>query len=293
MKMSEVIELAVSGQIKWFEAATILGISDRQMRRWKERYQGKGVQGLYDRRRQPSPKRTETDVAAKVVELYREQYFDFNVKHFHEQLEPQHGLTVSYTWTKSLLHSTGLVRRGKKRGQYRRRRERKSLPGLLVHLDGSTHRWFESTDDERQDLLALVDDATGEILAAKFVRQEGTFTCLALIRELVEQRGTFNALYTDRAMHFVYTPKAGEPPDRSHKSQIERILDDLGIELIAAHSPEARGRSERVWGTLQGRLPQELRRANAVTYDAANRYLRKTFVPAFNRQFGVAATAQG
>jgi transposase len=288
MKVCEVIELAIRKEISWLAAADILGISPRQMRRWKVRWQANGVEGLLDGRVGNAPaNRVPADVAARALALYREKYSGFNVQHFHEQLA-DHGIHVSYSWTKTVLQDSGLVRRRGTKKPYRRRREREPMSGMLVHLDGSKHRWFESDDGSNQDLLAFVDDATGEILAARFVPEEGTRTVLALLRELVEDRGTFGRLYTDRASHFVFTPKAGEGPDRSKKSQVERVLDDLGIELICAYSPQARGRSERLWRTLQGRLPAELVHAAVRTYDAANAYLRDRFLPRFNKRFAVA-----
>jgi hypothetical protein len=144
-----------------------------------------------------------------------------------------------------------------------------------------------------QDLLAFVDDATGEILAASFVPEEGTRTVLALLRELVAKLGTFGRLYTDRASHFVHTPKAGEGPDRTKKTQVERVLDELGIELVCAHSPQARGRSERLWRTLQGRLPLELKRLKIATYEEANAYLRGRYIGRFNKRFAVAPALEG
>jgi hypothetical protein len=205
----------------------------------------------------------------------------------------RHHLGVSYGWTKAILQEAGLVPRARKRGQYRRRRERRPLPGMLIHLDGSPHRWFDDAQPGEQTMLALVDDATSECLAARLVPEEATVPILALLKELVVERGTFVALYTDRAGHFVHTPVAGGPPNRSQKTQIEQVLDELGIELIAAHSPEARGRGERVWRTMQGRLPQELRRAGATTYEAANAYLREVFVPKYNARFAVAPSLKG
>ena len=296
MKMQEVITRAMSGTIKWYQAAEILGISERQMRRWKVRYERQGYDGLLDRRRNfPSPRRIPMATATKVLRLYRAEYFDFNARHFHEELSEVHKMEVSYGWTKALLQEAGLVPKAKKRGQYRRRRERRPLPGMLIHLDGSSHAWFKVPGhaEERQTLLALLDDATGECLGAQFVPQEATVPLLRLLKELVQKRGTFVALYTDRARHFVFTPVAGGPPDRSKKTQIEQVLDELGIELIAAHSPEARGRGERAWRTMQGRLPQELRRAGARSYETANAYLRKAFVPKFNLKFAIAPATRG
>ena len=287
MKMSEVIQKAMTKEIRWLDAARILGISDRQMRRWKEVYERDGVEGLRDGRKGKLPRnRIPESTVSRVVELYREQYAAFNVRHFWEQLAG-YDIKVSYEWTKHVLHDAGLVRRGIKRKKYRRRREREAMPGLLVHLDGSKHRWFESEDGGQQDLLVLVDDATGEALCPLFVPEESTGTVLTVIRELVQERGTFARLYTDRASHFVYTPKAGEGPDRTKKTQVERILSELGIELVCAYSPQARGRSERLWRTLQGRLPNELKRLGIQTYEEANKYVRGAFLQRFNSNFAV------
>lgn len=294
MKVQEVILKAMSGEIKWYQAAQILGISDRQMRRWKKRYERYGYDGLFDRRRKvPSPRRIPFDTAKEVLRLYREEYFDFNVRHFHEELRGQHHIVVSYTWTKLLLQGAGLVVKAKKRGQYRRRLDRRPLSGMLLHLDGSEHRWFDHRVDERQCLLSLIDDATSECLAACFVPQEATRPILEILKELVATRGTFISLYTDRAGHFVYTPKAGGPPDRSKKTQVEQVLDELGIELIVAYSPQARGRGERAFGTMQGRLVPELRKAGITTYDAANQYLKEVFIPKYNKRFKVESKESG
>ena len=294
MKVQEVILKAIGGQIKWYQAAQILGITDRQMRRWRVRYETLGYDGLFDRRRKiPSPRRIPLQVAKEVLRLYREEYFDFNVRHFHEELTEKHAISVSYTWVKMLLQESGLVARAKKRGQYRRRRDRRPLPGMLLHLDGSLHRWFEHEEDEMQTLLCVIDDATSECLAARFVPQEATRPILETIKEVVSTRGTFITLYTDRAGHFVHTPKAGEPPDRSRKTQVEQVLDELGIELIVAYSPEARGRSERAFGTMQGRLVPELRKASITSYEDANRYLSEIYISKYNKRFGVKPEERG
>lgn len=294
MKVQEVILKAMSGEIKWYQAAEILGISDRQMRRWKRHYERDGYDGLFDRRRKiPSLRRICFEKAQRVLRLYREEYFDFNVKHFHEDLVEKHGILVSYTWTKTLLQGAGLVVKKKKRGQYRRRRQRRPLPGMLLHLDGSIHPWFDYESDDTQTLLSVIDDATSECLAAQFVPQESTRSVLDIVKEVVSSRGTFISLYTDRASHFVYTPKAGEEPDRSLKTQVEQVLDELGIELIVAYSPEARGRGERAFGTMQGRLVPELRRAAVCTYEQANAYLHRVFLPKYNHLFKVKAQEEG
>jgi hypothetical protein len=286
MKISEVISKALSKEIRWIDAARIIGISDRQMRRWRLRYEAADVEGLADARNEKPPKnRIGLEVAAEVVRLYKTSYASFNAKHFHEQLA-EHNISVSYTWTKNILLETGCIARGRKKKVYRRRREREPMKGMLVHLDGSKHTWFGN--DGMQDLLAYVDDATGDILAAKLVPEESTKTVLELLGTVLLEHGTFGRLYTDRASHFVFTPKAGEGPDRTKKTQVERVCDDLGIELVCAYSPQARGRSERMWRTLQGRLPQELARANITSYETANAYLATRFLPAFRKRFNVA-----
>ena len=269
MKIQEVILRAIGKRINWWQAAEIIGISDRQMRRWRSRYEQDGYDGLFDRRRgKPSPRRVPLRTVEKVLGLYQEKYFDFNVRHFHEKLREEHGLRLSYTWVKLALQGAGLVNKRRKRGVHRQRRPRRPLPGMLLHLDGSQHQWF--VDDRWYDLLVVLDDASSEIYYAQLVEQESTRTVLAALREVVEQQGVFCALYSDRASHFFLTRKAGEPVDRQRPTQVGRALRDLGIQMIPAYSPQARGRGERNFGTWQGRLPQELRLREITTVEAAN-----------------------
>lgn len=292
MKIQEVILRAMAKKITWWQAAEIIGISDRQMRRWKERYEMDGYDGLYDRRRkQPSPKRIAVETVESVLQLYQEKYFDFNVRHFHEKLRERHGIDLSYSWVKQALQGAGLVRKAGRRGVHRRRRPRRPLPGMLLHLDGSRHQWFQ--DERWYDLLVILDDATSEIYYAQMVEEESTLTTMAAIREVVGSRGVFCAMYTDRASHFFLTPKAGEPVDRGRRTQVGRALKELGIEPIPAYSPQARGRSERNFGTWQGRLPQELRIRGIRTIDAANEFLRAHYMAEFNQKFSVAAEQKG
>lgn len=292
MKVQEVILRAMAKRISWWQAAEILGISARQMRRWKQRYEEFGYDGLYDRRRQrPSPRRVAVETVEQVLSLYREQYFDFNVRHFHEKLGEAHGLELSYSWVKAALQGAGLVAKRKQRGVHRKRRQRRPLPGMLLHLDGSQHQWFQ--DERWYDLLVMLDDATSEIYYAQLVESESTLTVLQALREVIEQRGIFCALYSDRARHFFITPKAGEEVDRGRLTQVGRALTLLGIEMIPAYSPQARGRGERNFGTWQGRLPQELRLQGVGTVEAANRFLKRSYIREFNRQFSVAAAEPG
>ncbi len=204
------------------------------MRRWKQRYEEHGYDGLFDRRRQrPSPKRVPLETVEKVLCLYREKYFDFNVQHFSE-LEEEHGIELSYSWIKAALQTAGLVERSRKRGQHRKRRPRRPLPGMLLHVDGSTHGWL-GEGRGKQDLIVVFDDATSQIYYAQLEEQESSPAVMQALKTVVEQQGIFCSLYVDRGSHFVYTPSAGGPPDRQQKTQIGRALEQLGIELIAAH----------------------------------------------------------
>ena len=293
MKVQEVILRAMSGKILWIQAAEILGVSARTIRRMRGRMARTGYDGLLDRRtHRPSPKRVPLETVEKVLRLYRERYGGFNVRHFVEKLHEEHGVALSYTWVKLALQGAGLVPKGRRRAAHRIRRPRRPLPGMMVHVDGSRHAWL-GPEHGQMDLVTLLDDADSRLYYAQLVAEESTRSVMAGLRELVRSRGVFCSLYSDRGSHFVFTPKAGEPPDRSKKTQLERALDQLGIELIAAHSPQARGRCERLYGTLQGRLPQELRLRGIQTVDAANTFLREVFLDDFNRRFSVPAAEKG
>jgi transposase len=292
MKVQEVILQAMAKKITWYQAAEIIGISDRHMRRWRERYEEGGFRGLFDRRRgKPSPKRVPVAVVERVLQLYREKYFDLNLSHFHEKLRGQHQIELSYSWVKGVLQGAGLVARGRKRGVHRKRRPRRPLPGMLLHIDGSRHQWFQ--DERWYDLIVILDDATSEIYYAQLVAEESTGTVMAGLREVIERNGVFCALYSDRGSHFWLTPKVGGKVDPHRLTQLGRALRELGIQMIPAYSPQARGRSERNFGTWQGRLPQELRLAGIHTLEAANAFLRERYIGEFNRRFRVAAAQKG
>src|SRR5574338_44373 len=292
MKIQEVILKAMAGKLKWWEAAEIIGVTDRTMRRWREKYAAHGYSGLWDcRKRRPSPKRVPVADLEQVLQLYRERYFDFNVQHFHEKLREEHGLQYSYTWVKTVLQEAGLVERRKKRGSHRKRRPRRPLPGMLLHIDGSEHRWLG--EDRSHELIVILDDATSEIYYAQLVEAESTHSVLVALREVIETRGLFCSLYSDRAGHFFVTPKRGEKVDRSRPTQVGRALQELGVKMIAAYSPQARGRSERNFGTWQGRLPQELRLRGLGDLERANEFLRQEYIGEFNRRFAVPAAQRG
>jgi transposase len=292
MKVQEVILRAMAKKIRWWQAVEIIGISDRQMRRWRERYEEHDYDGLSDRRRgRPSEKRVPLAQVEQVLGLYREKYFDLNVRHFHEKLRQEHEIELSYTWVKLALQGAGLVAKARQRGAHRRRRERRPLPGMLLHIDGSRHQWFQ--DERWYDLIVILDDATSEIYYAQWVEEESTATVMAAVREGIEGKGLFCALYSDRGSHFWHTPKAGGKVDPHRVTQLGRALRDLGVQMIPAYSPQARGRSERSFGTWQGRLPQELRLHGIHTIEGANRFLREHYVEQFNRRFQVAAAQRG
>jgi len=278
--------------LTWVEAAEIAGMSVRNMQRMRQRYQEDGYNGLFDQRRgKRSIHRIPMETAERVLALYRDQYFDLNVRHFHEKLKEVEGIRLSYSWVKQALQGAGLVARKKKRGPHRRRRPRRPLPGMLLHIDGSKHRWFQ--DDRYYDLLVILDDATSKIYYAQLVEEESTRTVMTALREVIEREGLFCALYSDRASHFFVTPKTGEPVDKSRLTQVGRALKELGVQMIPAYSPQARGRSERSFGTWQSRLPQELRLAAIPTVQAANRFLRERYVDEFNARFTVKAAERG
>jgi transposase len=292
MKVQDVMLQAMAKKITWWQAAEILGISDRHMRRWRERYEEEGYNGLFDRRRgKPSTRRVPLAMVEKVFALYREKYFDLNVQHFHEKLEAEHGIELSYTWVKQALQGAGLVARGRKRGVHRKRRERRPLPGMLLHIDGSRHQWFQ--DERWYDLIVILDDASSEIYYAQLVEEESTVTVMAALKEVIERKGVFCALYSDRGSHFWLTPKVGGKVDYHRRTQLGRALHQLGVQMIPAYSPQARGRSERNFSTWQGRLPQELRLLQIRTLEAANQFLRERYVAEFNRRFQVAPAQRG
>jgi transposase len=273
------------GRLSCEEAAELLGASASSFYRWRERYEEHGAVGLADARLgKPSARRAAVDEVTRVLELFETRYFDFTVKHFHEKLG-EHGIARSYTWTKNTLQAAGVVRRAKRRGAHRRKRERRAMVGMMLHQDGSRHEWV---GDAQWDLIITMDDADNTIYSGFFAAEEGTMSSFEGLRRVIERHGLFGALYADRGSHYWLTAEAGGKVDKDHPTQVHRALSQLGIELIPAYSPEARGRSERMFGTLQGRLPQELRLAGIATMDAANRFLEQRFIPEHNRRFRVA-----
>jgi len=286
MTRAEVIKKAMDKEITWLQAAAICGVTPRHIGRLRERYEFKGLAGLRDGRAgKEQPRHISEAVEAEVCRLKQDVYPDFTVQHFHEFGVKRHGFTHGYTWTLMILQKHGLVTKGLGRGQYRRKRERRPMRGMLLHLDASRHEWIAGLP--MRDLNVLLDDADGRILFARFVKEEGTRSTLEALAHVFAQHGRFCELYTDRGSHFCRTSEAERGPDEIQLGQVTRVLKTLGIGHIRARSPEARGRSERAFGTIQGRLPQELRLAGITNYEAANEYLDETFTPDFNSLFTV------
>lgn len=286
MTRTDVLMKAIEGRIKWIQAADILGITPRHMRRLKAEYEQAGFRLSKDRRAgTPRRKRIKRATVDELFRLRRELYPDFSIRHFHQFVTEKHGLVLSYTWARSVLQAAGLAEKAPGRGKYRRKRERRPMVGMMLHLDASTHAWL--ADLPMQDLVVVLDDADGRILYARFVEQEGTASTFDALLHVLRRQGRFCELYTDRGSHFCRTAKAGQPPAEEQDGQVPRALRALGIRQILARSPEARGRSERAFGTIQGRLPQELRVAGIRSFAEANRYLEGVFVPDFNRRFTV------
>ena len=286
MKIQEVITRAMSGEYSWLRAADIIGITPRSMRRWRRRYELRGYDGLLDRRRGvPCPRAAPFEEVQRILRLYRERYRGFNGRHFHEIARREHAVRLSYSYVKKALQMAGFLPKRRPRGRHRRRREPRECFGEMLHLDGSPHAWLALVPEQRQTAMHVLDDATGRLLDLQLFGSETTTAVMRVLWPVLLEHGIPMSLYTDRAKWAFLTPKAGGPCDRKQLTQVGRALKRLGIEHIPAYSPQARGRSERLNRTLQGRLVNELRLADIRTVPEANVYIRERFLPAFNQAF--------
>jgi transposase len=292
MRFTDVVGRSERSELSQIEAAELLGISERTFRRWRDRHRDAGLCGLDDLRLTPSPRRAPVAEIERMLGLYRALYRGFTVKHFHEQLGKRHGYMLGYTVTKVHLHRAGLVEAAKKRSAHRKKRPRRPMVGMMLHQDASTHAWLPGVLG-KQDLVVTMEDATSAIYSMFLVDEEGTASSLRGVREVVAKHGLFCSLYTDRGSHYFFTPEAGGPVSRTVLTQVGRALKQLGIEHIAAYSPQARGRSERVFSTLQDRLPKELKLAGIGTVEAANRWFGETYMAEHNKMFAIAAEQEG
>lgn len=283
-KFRDVLSRWEGGDLSMLEAGELLGMSERQFRRYRDRFEEAGEEGLADRRLgKLSTRRVPAEAIEEMLELYRHRYLGWNVKHFHEHLIRDHHFSWGYTFVKTQLHAAGLVERAKRRGAHRRKRERKPCEGMMLHQDGSRHEWLEG--EPQLDLIVTMDDATSTIYSAFLVEEEGTASSFRGLSETFCLHGLASSLYTDRGSHYFVTLKAGEAVDKSRQTQVGRALAKLGIEHIPAYSPEARGRSERMFSTLQDRLPKELALAGITDMAAANRFIAETYLARHNTHF--------
>ena len=287
MRFEEILNRYEKKELTTMEASDLLGTSQRQFLRKRIRYQEEGFDGQFDKRLgRRSGRRAEVGEVARITKLYEARYTGFSVKHFHEFATREHGLKYGYTWCKNTLTRAGLVKVSKRGGPHRQRRPRKPMAGMMLHQDGSTHLWIPALG-YNIDLIVTMDDATSVITSAFFVLQEGTQSSMQGVKETIERYGLFCSFYTDRGSHYFYTAEAGEKVVKGHMTQFGRMLKQLGIKHISAYSPQARGRSERMFGTLQNRLPKEIELLGITTMEAANDYLKNVYIPRHNAQFSM------
>jgi hypothetical protein len=291
MRFQEAFDGWSQGRLTQAEAALLLGQCERSFRRHIERFEADGLEGLLDKRLSQISKRRASGVEVDhVVELYKSGFAGWNVTHFHSKYKAEFKGARSYSWLKTVLQGAGVVKTSKRRGKHRIKRERAPLPGMMLHQDGSTHRWVATAV---WDLIVTMDDATGEHTSMFFCDEEGTLSSFHGIGQTIANYGLFASLYSDRGSHYFTTPEAGGKVDKVNLTEVGRALKQLGIGHIAAYSPEARGRSERAFQTHQGRLPQELARAGITDMNSANRYLEQVYRPAHNQEFCVPSTMPG
>jgi transposase len=285
MKVKEVIFRAISGEYTWLQAAEILGMNPRSLRRWRQRMELYGYAGLIDMRRGiPSPRRAPVAEIERIVRLYRDVYRGYNAQHFYQTVKREHGVRLSYTYVRQILQGAGLMKKGRARGRHRLRRPRRPRFGEMLHLDGSRHAWLALVPEEKQTLIQVVDDATCRLLYAQLWRGETTRAVMSAMRDVVREHGIPEAFYTDRASWAFETPTAGGKVSQTNLTQVGEALARLGVEHIPSYSPQARGRSERMNRTLQDRLVNELRVAQVTTLEAANQYLLEHYLLTHNEE---------
>lgn len=285
MRFEETYEGWKRGRLTQGEAAGLLGVSDRTYRRYLVRYEEDGMEGLMDRRLgQISHRSAPVDEVVALTDLYSNRYKGFNVKHFYSWYSRRHEGIRSYTWVKKTLQDKGLVPKASRKGTHRKQRPRAPYAGMMLHQDGSTHEWVPG---KLWDLIVTMDDASSEHYSMFFVDEEGTQSSFQGIHDVIKEHGVFASLYTDRGSHYWHTPEAGGKVDKENLTQFGRAMRQLGVNMIPAYSPEARGRSERAFLTHQERLVKELAVAGITEMKQANAYIRKTYLPNFNDEFAI------
>jgi transposase-like protein len=288
LRRVHVIRHTMEKKLTQVKAGTVLGLTTRHIRRLIERVEQAGDQGLAHRGRgKPSNRRIPEKVKAKALKLYAQRYGDFGPTLAAEKLAECHGIPISDETLRRWLNMRGVDHFTRRKRPHRAWRERKTHVGELVQLDGSHHDWFEGRGP-RCVLMAYIDDASSRVVA-RFYEYEGTIPALDSFQRYVKQQGIPLAVYADK--HTTYRSPA-EPTIAEQlagvepTSQFGRALEELGVELIAAHSPQAKGRVERLFKTLQDRLVKELRLAGIATIEAANRFVEE-WLPIYNRRFAV------
>lgn len=298
-RRAQLLARVIAGELKLWEAAVVLGMSVRQVRRLKGALLRQGPAGLaHANRGRASPRRLSPTLRQHVIDLYLGRYRGLNHQHFCELLDQREHLRLSVASVRRILKAAGLGSPHTRRPTpHRRRRERMPAEGMLLQLDGSPHRWL-GPDGPRWSLLSAVDDATGEPVGALFRDQEDTAGYLLLLRHIVTTRGIPAAIYRDR--HSIFRSPGTEILDIDQQlvststspqpTQLGRVLAELGIESIAAASPQAKGRIERSWRTHQDRLVAELRLAGVTTLEQANAFLAD-YLARYRQRFGVSPTS--
>lgn len=281
----KILKEVLDKKIKGIQAALILGIHPVHLCRLKQKLAKYGFQGLLRPRRSPANKISEAK-ASIVADLYKEHYWDFNIMHFKDKLADVHKIRLSYESIRKILILHGIHAPKKKKIVHRRRR-RMPKAGMLVQMDSSIHQWVKAVKEDWA-LVAMIDDATGEVPYAEFFPKDTTLANMRVIRRFIEKKGLFMALYVDKASHFTTTRYQGihyNVNPEQDDTQIERALAELEIELIPANSPQAKGRIERLFRLMQDRLINEMRLTGVSNYTQANRFLIDKFLPWYNSRF--------
>lgn len=289
-KRLEKIEAVVEGRMSQEAAAESWKVSRRQVGRILRRYRESGSAGLVHRLRgRPSERKISPEIQGRVLALLEERYAGFGPTLASEKLAERDRLSVSRETVRKWMIEAGLWRPGKSGVVHRQWRERKSCTGEMVQMDTSQHAWLEGRGEEEPVLIAMIDDASSR-LYARFFPTESTRSHMALLEGYLRRYGCPVAIYADRASHFQCAEKrtiADQLAGREAETQIGRALRELDIRYIGARSPQAKGRVERCFGTLQDRLVKELRLRGLSTIPAANDYLDQQFLPFWNRRFTV------
>jgi len=289
VKKYEILKQVIAKQLKGTEAAVLLGYHSVHISRLKKKVAVSGIQGIL-RPKLPSNHKISNHLKEQIKSLYRQTYYDFNIRHFNDKLQESHKIKLSYETIRQILIS-GRIHVPKKKKLVHRRRRRMPRSGLLIQMDSSEHNWLPFIK-EKWHLTATIDDATSKVPFAKLYPSDGVFNNMEVIRKTIEKEGLFCALYADKASHFTTTRYGGlhvKVAQEQDDTQVERALQEIGITFIPANSPQAKGRVERLFRTFQDRFIKELRLHNIKNYHQANRFLQNYFIDYYNKRFAKTA----